>query len=381
MPDLGQLLHDTMARHQDDAPSVDGLLAGARARRRRRQTLLAAGPVTAVVAASVIATVVVVGGGGATPRSGHPVMPSLAGQGALDDRLFEVQAPTLSPIIGGLGPQPRDPCPRADIDAHGELRRTFDGVVGAVVLETTKACSIFVAGTPSLVNASGHQLHVPYVNPEPTSAEFTKHGMQADFNGGEGRFGFAWRGSWCGATAAALQLPLSMTPHPDPSPGPTLRVPLSGPSPVCDGSSDSTLVPGTVHGVGWPMQPMDSGVLPGQPSWAALSARVTLDSLTLAEVRVSVTLQNPTDDEIVLQPCPRFTVAIYYGYGDGSFEPEHDALFPCDAGAVIPAHGERSYGLPALPASGTEDARTPTKRVLFFAFADLHPVRVDVPTP
>lgn len=379
MPDLGQLLRDTMTRYQEEAPAADGLLSGAR-RRRRQRTILAAGPVVVAVAAIVAGAVILTHNSSAPGTADHAALiPSLTGQGTLDDQLFEVQAPMLSPVFGGLGPQPHDPCATTDVNARGELRRTFDGVVGVVVLSTTKDCSVFVDGTPMLVDAVGRALQVPYDNPDPTTAEFTKSGLHADFNGGEGRIGFAWRGSWCGPAATALQLSLSETAQPNPSPGPMLTVPLTGPSPECTGSSASTFVPGYVHGVGWPTHPMDSGVLPAQPSWSALVAQVTVKSLDLADVRVSVTLHNPSSTSVVLQPCPRFTIAIYNGYADGSFEPEHDALFPCGADPIIAPHESRTYALPGLDFSADTDQRTPIKRVLFFSFAELQPVRVDIP--
>jgi hypothetical protein len=380
MPDLGQLLRDTMVAHQDDAPVIDGLLTAARQRRRARQTLLTAGAATIAVAATVAGAVTLSPTGPQRrPAQTEVMIPPLDGQGSLDDRLFQVQAPQQSAIIGGLGAQPLAPCDLTHIDARGELRRVFDGSVGVVVLEATKRCSIFVNGTTSLIDAQGQPLDVPYSNPDPTTAEVGKHALQADFNAGEGRIGFAWRGSWCGKTAAALQLPLSRTPRLNPSPGPTLTVPLTGPSPACDKSSDAVFVPGTVHGVSWPTVPMDSGVLPGQPSWSKLTAKVAVENLELKKVRLSVTLHNTSDEEIVLQPCPRFSVAIYYGYSDGSFEPEHDALFPCETDPVIPPRGERSYTLPGLDFSADTDQRTATRRVLSFAFSGLQPVRLNIP--
>ncbi len=88
---------------------------------------------------------------------------------------------------------------------------------------------------------------------------------------------------------------------------------------------------------------------------------------------------NPSSTNVVLQPCPRFTIAIYNGYADGSFEPQHDALFPCGADPVIAPHESRTYTLPGLDFSADTDQRTPIKRVLFFSFAELQPVRVDIP--
>jgi hypothetical protein len=120
---------------------------------------------------------------------------------------------------------------------------------------------------------------------------------------------------------------------------------------------------------------MDSGVLPAEPDWSALKAEVTVDSMALGDVRATVTLRNASSESVVLQPCPRFSIAIDNEYADGSYEPEHDALFPCGTDPVIPASASRTYTLPGLDFTTDTDPRTPTQRTLIFAFVGLQPVQ------
>jgi hypothetical protein len=238
---------------------------------------------------------------------------------------FRVASPPVL-FIGGVY-TPRRTCKSAEVHADARLRESPDGVVGVVTLTTKHKCDIHVGDlTPTLYDAQHHSLGVPVVaDPDTTNPAV---------NEGWGPFttlGFAWDGSWCGASAATVEVPLTKG---------TVQASLSGPQPGCAGSSTAMVIPGAF---GYPGDPVQGA----PPEWRFLTASFHVPAVTRSPALVHpfVTFTNSSDQPVVLGPTPTYQIGVHDKYGDGTYGGGERAL-PLPAGPTVPADGSLLVDLP-----------------------------------
>jgi hypothetical protein len=234
-------------------------------------------------------------------------------------RAFHV-APAPYQIVGG-GYTPRRTCRAAEVRATATTRRSPDGVVSVVVLTARHPCDIQVGELhPTLYDAAGNRLSVPVVdNPDTINPAENEGGSPYS------TLGFAWDGSWCGASAATVAVPLRKG---------RVHATLSGPQPGCTGSSTATIVPGAF---GYPRDPVQGA----PPEWRFLTASFHVPAVTRspAFVHPHVTFTNSSDQPVVLGPAPTYEIGVQDKYGDGT-SGEGERTLHLRAGArTVPAHG------------------------------------------
>ncbi|HEX3708069.1 MAG TPA: hypothetical protein VHV76_15690 [Mycobacteriales bacterium] len=250
----------------------------------------------------------------------------------IPQRSYDV-APPLALIIGGV--TARYPlCRLSDLRATAALHPDGTLVEGAAVVQGHR-CSLSVSAAPTLVDRTGRQLPIPVVRPPVTDSP---PGYDFAFGlSGEVTVGFTWRGSWCGARAASLQLRVN---------GGDLRIPLSGAQPTCAGSSNTELIPGIVGGSPNPNQAVQGP----PPEWSKLKVSVTAQPFVrdthLGVLRV--VLLNPTSRPVVLTPDPTYLVGLWDTHGEGTAGIAERPLPAKLAGTVVPAHGYARISLPPI---------------------------------
>jgi hypothetical protein len=208
------------------------------------------------------------------------------------------------------------------------VRRSPDGVIAVVTLTTEHKCDIRVGDlSPTLYDAQRDSLDVPV-------------GADADTTNPAGNqgwipfttLGFAWDGSWCGASAATVAVPLKKG---------TAEANLSGPQPGCTGSSTAMIIPGAF---GYPGEPVQGA----PPEWRFLTASFHVPAVTRSPdlVHPHVTFKNSSDQAVVLGPTPTYQIGVFDKYGDGT-EGEGEHALPVRAGArTVAAHGSLRVDLP-----------------------------------
>jgi hypothetical protein len=200
--------------------------------------------------------------------------------------------------------------------------------VSVVALTARHRCDIQVGDLhPTLYDAAGTRLNVPVVANPDTVNPATNEG-----NSPFTTLGFAWDGSWCGASAATVAVPLRKG---------RVHARLSGPQPGCTGSSTATIVPGAL---GYPGDPVQGA----PPEWRFLTARFHVPAVTRSPAFVHpwVTFSNSSDQPVVLGPAPTYEIGVQDKYGDGtSGEGERTLLLHAGARTVA-AHGSLRVDLP-----------------------------------
>jgi hypothetical protein len=259
---------------------------------------------------------------GSGAPAGQPTRPKTLAR----DRAFLV-APAPYTSIGGP-PTPRRTCRAAEVHATATARRSPDGVVTVVALTTKHTCDIHVGELhPTLYDAEGNRLGVPVVadadpvNPAENegSAPFTT-------------LGFAWDGSWCGASAATVAVPLTKG---------SVHTKLTGPQPRCTVSSAVTIVPGAF---GYPGEPVQGA----PPEWRFLIVSFHVPAVTRSPgfVHPYLRFTNSSDQPVVLGPTPTYEIGVHDKYGDGT-DGEGERTLPLHAGArTVAAQGSLRVDLP-----------------------------------
>jgi hypothetical protein len=223
---------------------------------------------------------------------------------------------------------PRRTCRAGEVHDTATTRRSPDGVVSVVTLTTDHKCDIRVGElNPTLYDAGGDPLPVPVVANADTINPAENQGT-APFT----TLGFAWDGSWCGASAASVAVPLIDG---------RVRSPLDGPQPSCTGSSTANIIPGAF---GYPGDPVQGA----PPEWRYLTVSFHVPAVTRSPglVHPHVTFTNSSDQPIVLGPTPTYEIGVRDKYGDGT-DGEGERVLPLLAGArTVPALGTLRVDLP-----------------------------------
>jgi hypothetical protein len=345
----------TLAEGLDPIDVTERVIRKGRLRRRRRTTVALLSSALAVL--TVVAAAVIVADRGSPARSlttSPGPMPAVGSSphNGVPEASFSVAAPILAAPSGPV-PANHRPCHPGDVSAQARLRTTSYGVIGVVAMHGAD-CSLHISTGPTqLLDAERH----PIVTAEPPSGE---RGQNPPGNwrpdlalaAGNAAWGFAWRGSWCGAPAAFVVVPLqddratAVAPH---SYG-QLVVPVTGPQLGCRGQSQSQLVPGVSGGLDTPVQSPPEQWSQG----LEVSLTVPTDAASNGKINgITAVIRNHTGTAISLYPCP------YYELDTGESDPrgsERDsgraALTPCNSATVVPAHGELSFSLPPTDYGG-----------------------------
>jgi hypothetical protein len=166
---------------------------------------------------------------------------------------------------------------------------------------------------------------------------------------GDVLWGFAWRGSWCGATPTSVLVPMSddaATPGGAASYG-DLKVPLSGAVPACHGHSKSVLQPGVAGSPTREQQTADP-VLPPPPEWAGLRLNLRVDPIIRNAMitGLTLTIRNTTGSPIALSPCPSYFLVISNATANGGSEDAAGSGGIACGNKVLAAHATATYPLP-----------------------------------
>jgi hypothetical protein len=277
------------------------------------------------------------------------------------DSSFMVTAPVLS-AVSGPGAIGQRPCRPADVKARAAMRPVVDGVDG-VIRMVGRHCSLHVVNGPrALLGADGHRLPLSLdasAFDRPATAVnsgWNPHWGEA-FADGDGLWGFALSGSWCGPRPAFVLVPMGDDPRASghrASYG-ALKVPLSGAVPSCQGSSHAVLRPGLPGGEGNDtLNPWPDAVEPPPASWSVLqtSLRATGTELTLV-------LTNTTDQAIALSPCPNYGLRVSYTLVRGRGDEGGSQPLPCAEHPTVVAHGSSTYPIagPDLSSLGSDPVK------------------------
>jgi hypothetical protein len=194
----------------------------------------------------------------------------------------------------------------------------------------------------SLLDDAGHALALPVDSTVTTVNPAANQRTDIPLGVGILGWGFTWRGSWCGPKAAAIAIVLdSDLSEPASSAVQQIVVPLTGPTPPCQGHSNAVFVPGILG------EPTDATLTP-PPEWAGLRATLALPATTDGHTLSSavVQLENTTTVPIVMSPCADYALDIENLTAGGSALQAGGGALPCPrAPRVVPAHGAISYGL------------------------------------
>lgn len=276
-------------------PPGPELLARARHRHRQRHRITALA--TAVLAIAAVLTPAVL-----LRRSDRPA-PFAATPSSLPAE-FAVAPPVLALPSGPGPPRPQPFCRAGDVTGSAELRPSPYGVVGVVRLRG-HTCSLDVEpASITLLDSDGQPLAVPARG----EANANPGGLpRSDLALAEGSVdvGFAWRGSWCGPTAARIRVVAVAKPVDART---TVSLPVSGRPPVCakDRGNSGYIVPGLVGRAHAPVQT-------APPAWGALRATLELPASTRGtaeRVGYRVILHNAGAQPVILSPCPYYSVVV-----------------------------------------------------------------------
>jgi hypothetical protein len=289
----------------------------------------------------------------------------------IPDSAFRVAGPILEAAAGPGPPPVQTPCRPSDVTATGQTRPIASGVAGVVEL-VGDHCSLHISTWPTaLLDAAGDALALPVDSTVTTVNPAANQRTDIPLGVGILGWGFTWRGSWCGPRATAIAIVLdSDSSEPASSAVQQVVVPLTGPTPACQGHSTAVLVPGVLG------EPTDATLTP-PPEWVGLRARLTLPATTDGHVLRSavVQFQNVTAVPIVMSPCADYALEIDNLTAGGSALQAGGGVLPCPRlPRVVPAHGTISYDLGAQsydegdPAGGAPPGSTVTAR---FAIAGI----------
>lgn len=273
-------------------------------------------------------------------------------------REWDVAAPALSVIIGGAPLHDWPTCRPGQIHAAAHTRASTYAVLGVVTLHA-RHCTLDVDHAVSaLLDSHGRQLAIAVRTP-PYADLGTPDRPDLAWDNGAGNWGFAWRGSWCGAPAAYVRIELR---H-----GRYIRAPISGPQPACDpANSEAPLVERGIPA--FPGQPVQPAPLEWSKLTASLQVPTTIDGTMLAGA--VVTLTNTSDTSVALDPCPLFSVLVKNRRGDGgdaAFDRRLDCVAP--ASSVVPAEGALQVDLPAMNIYRNDYGRAAQNVLVTFSMA------------
>ena len=246
---------------------------------------------------------------------------------------FSVAAPMVAPTSGGGWDQPRRACAPAEIRAQASTRSTPGGVLGVLHLEGATIghehgvevrCALPVTHGPSgLIGVRGRHLPVRRSAGDTVDPPVA---LGARFSSGEGSWGFAWMGSYCGPRAYAIEIPL------DDADRRWLRVPLNGPQPVCAPDLDrSVLVDGVAGAPG-------EAVQPPRPEFSRLRLTGSIDpgTTTTMLAPLHLTLTATGQSPVTLDPCPHYQGMLWGQAASGGFgNGVADGQLPCMTHVVV----------------------------------------------
>jgi hypothetical protein len=198
-------------------------------------------------------------------------------------------------------------CAASQMTAAAVTRRSADGVLGVITISGEGCTPGYTRGPRRLLDAAGEALPMTRVGLGHTLS--TPGNFPSAIGAQPQKWGFAWRGSWCGAAAASVVMPRQRDRY-DGTLRPRLVVPMSGPQPGCAHTSDSTFAVGVA---GRPAEPLQAPA----PGWSGLSTQLHVPRLRVGRrvAGLSVTLHNPTRRAIVLSPCPAYRIEVARGHG------------------------------------------------------------------
>lgn len=274
---------------------------------------------------------------------------------AIPTAQWQVPAPALAPYH--RTPPPDWPtCHVAEIHASARTVNSTYAVLGVVRLHAHH-CVLDVANrVDALLDAANHPLKLTI-----RDAARIDRGVNPPYRANAESWGFAWRGSWCGAQAVYVRITLAG--------GHRMRIPLPGAQPTCTKPGGKAVVlRGSFGSVNQPVQTAPK-------EWAALHAKVHVDpSLPGSTLRgLAVTLTNSSSDLVNLDPCPDFTIYV---------ESKHAAeaavssaqLGGCPPAPIeVPAGGSRTINLDHPAFDRKDFGPTSTKVAVTFAIAGLAP--------
>ncbi|HWC35876.1 MAG TPA: hypothetical protein VG650_13755 [Mycobacteriales bacterium] len=279
------------------------------------------------------------------------------------DEQWQVPAPALLPFSTGHPVTGWPNCHVADIHAAAHTLRSTYGVLGAVRLRGSHCLIRVTKPIVALLDADRHVLDVPI---RTAAAKNRGNNPQAQGATNAISWGFAWRGSWCGAQAVYLRVGLSG--------GRLLRIPLPGGKPACtNNKSHSVVIRGSFGAPGEAVQAAPS-------EWSSLSAKLHANpTVTGSTLRgLSVTLTNRSPDPVSLDPCPHYAIEISSTHGaavpDG--HPGRTLAGCPGTETVVPAKGSRTIHLDPVTLNRKDFGPPGTKVSVTFGMAGLAPSAV-----
>jgi hypothetical protein len=290
--------------------------------------------------------------------------PTPAGAAFVRAHEWRVPTPALGLIIGGAPLHVWPVCRPGQIHATARTKSSQYAVLGVVTLHA-RHCKLHVThSVTALLDAKGHRLAVPVTTP-PAIDRGIEPRPDLAWDNGKGAWGFAWRGAWCGRTAAYVRIQLHGHRF--------IRGRLTGPQPSCN-SADTTK-PLVERGVaGFPGE----AVQPAPLEWSSLTAQLqvspslsgpTLDGL-------AVTLTNTSAADVALSPCPLYTVFVRNARGDGGDAASNHPL-RCDGPVTtVPADGSVQLNLPDFTFYRQDFGASSQNVTVTFAMAGLVPSAV-----
>jgi hypothetical protein len=289
-------------------------------------------------------------------------VPAQARAGAVSPSTeWDVAAPSIGPIIGGASLNDWPACRPDQIHATARTRSSTYAVLGVVTMHASHCRLKVVHAVTALLDSTGHRLAVP-VRVPPYADLGTADRPDLAWDQGKGAWGFAWRGSWCGASAAYVRIELNARHY--------IRGPILGPQPACDAANHTR--PLVERGLpGFPGAPVQPAPLEWSDLTVQLHVSPTLPDTTLKGLGITVT--NASSEPVTLSPCPLYTVLVRNDRGDGG-DAAFDHRLDCKGTpAVVPANGSLQLDLPAMAYDRSDLGKRRQTATVTFAMAGVAP--------
>lgn len=274
---------------------------------------------------------------------------------------WQVAAPALAPYTGGpVHTRHLRKCRSHDLHASARTVRSTYAVLGVVRIRFHHCLLADSKGPVALLDTDGQRLSLPFR----AASQMNRGAVPPVAPTSSISWGFAWRGSWCGAQAVYVRVAVSGHRR--------LRVPLPGAKPACATSGARTVV---IRGrAAVPGQPVQAA----PPEWSALKAKLAVSRTTSGSTirGLSVTLTNRSPRAIALDPCPNYAMMAASSHASEVVRAS-SPLAGCPAvPTVVPGNGSKTIRLDSVVVNRKDFGPTGTYVTVTFGIAGLAPAAV-----